>query len=155
MKTDFEISSVNIPYGVLHDQKLKSMKYIDDEIMFTFDIELYPHDYPDDTYDKYKNYKYCDMKVQLSSKEDNYCCLSSCLDKNDEYKGLEITIEELCDLSKNANYLLFNTCLSNGNEFRILFSFGFYDAKGKYKKYKDYASLEMILLVKNASWNWY
>ena len=40
MKTEFELSNANIPYGVLHDQILSDLKYENGELIFTFDIEI-------------------------------------------------------------------------------------------------------------------
>ena len=42
-----------------------------------------------------------------------------------------------------------------GYELEIKLSSGFYDAKGKYKKYKEYASIEMTLYASKITWNWY
>lgn len=41
MKTEFELSNANIPYGVLHDQILSDLKYENGELIFTFDIEIF------------------------------------------------------------------------------------------------------------------
>ena len=44
MKTEFELSNANIPYGVLHDQILSDLKYENGELIFTFDIEIFEND---------------------------------------------------------------------------------------------------------------
>ena len=41
METVFDMASINYPYGVLHDQKLKSVSNEDNKFIFTFDIEVF------------------------------------------------------------------------------------------------------------------
>ena len=38
MKAEINANDVQIPYGVLHDQILKSIKLVDNKIVFTFKI---------------------------------------------------------------------------------------------------------------------
>lgn len=56
METVFDMASINYPYGVLHDQKLKSVSNEDNKFIFTFDIEVFD-DYDEEIFEKYKNYK--------------------------------------------------------------------------------------------------
>ena len=39
METVFDMASINYPYGVLHDQKLKSVRNEDNKFIFTFDMK--------------------------------------------------------------------------------------------------------------------
>ena len=52
MKTEFELSNANIPYGVLHDQILSDLKYENGELIFTFDIEIFKMIIPTKVYMK-------------------------------------------------------------------------------------------------------
>ena len=45
METVFDMESIDYPYGVLHDQKLKSVRNEDNKFIFTFDIEVFKEDY--------------------------------------------------------------------------------------------------------------
>ena len=156
MKTEFELSNANIPYGVLHDQILSDLKYENGELIFTFDIEIFENDYTDKSvYKKFKNFKKCEMKISLDNCEDTEISLAECIGKSGKYKALVIPIEKLIEISKIANYISFYTCLTNGYELEIKLSSGFYDAKGKFKKYKEFASIEMTLYASKITWNWY
>lgn len=104
---------------------------------------------------KFKNFKKCEMKISLDNREDTAISLAECIGKSGKYKGLEIPLEKLIEISKIANYISFYTCLTNGYELEIKLSSSFYDAKGKYKKYKEYASIEMTLYASKITWNWY
>lgn len=67
-----------MPYGVLHDQILKKAHFKDNKMIFTFDIEIYPQDFLDDTYyEKFKDFKHCDMIVELAGETDNYFWLAA------------------------------------------------------------------------------
>ena len=66
MKTEFELSNANIPYGVLHDQILSDLKYENGELIFTFDIEIFENDYTDKSvYEKFKNFLKSSITVSL------------------------------------------------------------------------------------------
>ena len=45
MEAVFDMESIDYPYGVLHDQKLKSVRNEDNKFIFTFNIELFKDDY--------------------------------------------------------------------------------------------------------------
>lgn len=156
MKSELDIKNFNMPYGVLHDQILKRADFKDNKMIFTFDIEIYPQDFLDDTYyERFKNFRYCDMIVELTGETDNCFWLESCLDNKGRYKGLEIDVNEFLAIADKANYLSFNTCMTNGNELQIDFFLGFYDAKGKYRKYKNFAMCHLKLPAEKIIWNWY
>ena len=40
METVFDMASINYPYGVLHDQKLKSVSNEDNKFIFTFELRF-------------------------------------------------------------------------------------------------------------------
>lgn len=49
MNTEFDLYGFDLPCGLIHDQKLSTVKVENDTIVLTFDIELYPQNYSDDT----------------------------------------------------------------------------------------------------------
>lgn len=155
MIESIELNSVNIPYGVLHDQKLKNIEIINNTITFTFEIELYQNDYPKEIYNKYKAYKHCKMDVELLDNDDISCYLYYCIDKKGKFSGVEIQLDELQEFLDASNYMQFLTCMTNGCSFLMQFSIGFFDGKGKFKKFKHYSSLDLTVQAKNVSWKWY
>ena len=155
MKAEINANDVQIPYGVLHDQIVNSIKLVDNKIVFTFEIELYENDYTAEVYSKYKDFKNCEMTVELYSNEDNYADLYTTLDKHNKFNGIEISLAEFCELYEKANYISFLNCLSNGYGWIIQFYSCFYDAKGKYKKYKEISTIDVFLLANKITWNWY
>lgn len=156
MKTEFELSNANIPYGVLHDQILSDLKHENGELFLLSILKFLKMIIPTKSvYEKFKNFKKCEMKISLDNCEDTEISLAECIGKSGKYKALVIPIETLIEISKIANYISFYTCLTNGYELEIKLSSGFYDAKGKYKKYKEYASIEMTLYASKITWNWY
>ena len=155
MKAEISANDVQIPYGVLHDQIVKSIKLVDNKIVFTFEIKLYEDNYTAEVYGKYKDFKNCEMTVELYNDEDNYVDLYTTLDKNNKFSGIEMSPADFCELSEKANYISFLDCLSSGYGWIIRFSSGFYDAKGKYRKYKDISSIDVFLLANKIIWNWY
>lgn len=150
----FDTNKVNIPYGVLHDQNLVNIEYNDKELILSFRIELYKEDYTEEIYNKYKDYNYCEMKVELSNTEDCYCYLCDFINKKGEFSGIEIELERLKDFLFASNYTQFLSCMANSNSLQIDFATSFYDAKGKYRKYKHYSSLDVTLPAKNVTWEW-
>lgn len=103
MKTVFDMASINYPYGVLHDQKLKSVRNEDNKFIFTFDIEVFKEDYYDEEiYEKYKNYKHCDMTVEMNEEPFNYFELVSSINNKGEFKGLSLNRENFVDVINNA-----------------------------------------------------
>ena len=61
MNNEIIISHISMPYGVLHDQKLNSVKCENNQMIFTFDIKIFPQNYVGDCYKQYECYKHCDM----------------------------------------------------------------------------------------------
>ena len=103
MIEEMDLTSVNIPYGVLHDQNLKNIEYNNNIMTFTFEIEL----------------------------------------------------SQMKDLLTVSNYIQFLTCLTNGYSLQIQFATGFYDVKGKYKKYRNYSGLDLNVSAEKIFWKWY
>ena len=59
MTSELDISTINIPYGVLHDSILTGVKCKNNFMTFSFDIQIYPEDYTNDFYKQYKKYDMC------------------------------------------------------------------------------------------------
>ena len=66
METIFDMANINYPYGVLHDQKLKSVRNEDNKFIFTFDIEVFKDYYDEEIYEKYKNKKRKDAHLSVN-----------------------------------------------------------------------------------------
>lgn len=62
MTENLQLNTINIPYGILHDQLLLYVNLNDDELIFTFEISLNEKDYcGSDFYERYKSFNRCDM----------------------------------------------------------------------------------------------
>lgn len=151
----FDMTTEDIPYGVLHDQSLKSVKCEDSKMIFTFDIKIYPQDYVNDFYKKYENYHSCDMIVEMNDELFNDFCFESCPNKARKYRGISLELNEFLEAINNVDSCTFIGCSTYYNEFRIELYISFYNAKRKYRKYKKYISCNATLNATNVSWNWY
>lgn len=155
MNTEFELKNNQLSLGPLHDQLLKEVKLIGNELVFTFDIKLYKDDYLDEIYEKYKDFKFCDLTIRITDLELSNANLYSCLDKKNRFAGIELDINEFCQISKIANYIQFGYCYTNSNAVKVDLFCDFYDAKGKNRKYKKYSSIDMTLIAEKVSCKWY
>lgn len=151
----FDMTTTDIPYGAIHDQKLKSVKCEDNKMIFTFDINLFSDDYDVDFYEKYRNYHYCDMIVEMNDEPFNYFSFESCINNRGKYKGISFNREDFLDAINNTSRCTFVECLTAYKEIRIELCIGFYKAKQKYRKYKKYDMCYATLDAKNVSWKWY
>ena len=103
MEAVFDMESIDYPYGVLHDQKLKSVRNEDNKFIFTFNIELFKDDYDDEEFfEKYKDFKHCDMTVELNEEPFNYFELVSSINNKGKFKGLSLNRENFVDVINNA-----------------------------------------------------
>ena len=155
MTSEFDMSRIDIPYGILHDQKLINVKIENDKMIFTFDIEIYPQNYTDDFYKQYVGFKHCDMIVDMSEEPFNYFQFVSCPDAKGKFKGLSLEREEFIDVINKASSVTFVECSVAYGEFRIELCIGYYDAKGQYRKYNKYSMCNITLDAKKITWNWY
>lgn len=155
METVFDMESIDYPYGVLHDQKLSSVKNEDNKFIFTFDIELLKDDYDDEEFfEKYKDFKHCDMTVEMNEEPFNYFELVSSINNKGKFKGLSLNRENFVDVINNATSSSFVSCSATYGEFKIELC-TFFDKKGKYKKYNKYCVLQITLDAKKVTWNYY
>ena len=154
METVFDMSSVNYPYGVLHDQKLKSVKNEDNKFIFSFDIELFEDDYDKEIFEKYKNFKHCDMIVELNDEPFNYFELVESINSKGKFKGLSLNRENFIEAINYATTATFISCSATYGEFRIELCV-YFDKKRKYKKYGKYDMCYITLDAKNITWNYY
>lgn len=151
----FNMNTVDIPYGILHDQKLKSVKCENNKMIFTFEIEIFPEDYTNDFYKKYEKYHYCNMIIEMFDEPFNYLSFEGCPNKHGKYNGISLNREDFLDAINNANSCTFVECSATSREFRVELCIGFYKAKRKYKKYKKYSMCYATFEAKNVSWKWY
>lgn len=155
MTRELDLATMGVPYGVLHDQRLSSVKLEDDKMIFSFCIELYKEDYTEDIYNKYKEYKHCDMTVELCDLQLNEYSFKTSVKKDGTFKGISLNRDAFIDVINNASHATLIECSMACNEFRIELSTGFYDAKRPYKKYNKYSVIEIVLYAKQVTWNWY
>lgn len=100
MTDKYIMSENNIPDGILHDQDLYSVSYDDNVLTLSFETHFYLQDYTDITFvEKYKDFTKCHIKCRL---EDKYFCdvhLETSLNKNNNYKGKIISVEEFTEIA--------------------------------------------------------
>lgn len=152
METVFDMSSVHYPYGVLHDQALNCVKLDENKIIFNFDIELFENDYNDEIYQEYKNYKHCDMIVEMNDEPFNYFELVSSIDSNGNFKGLSLNREDFIKVINNANSSSFVSCSATYGEFKIELAVYF---DKKHKKYNKYCMCQITIDAKKVVWKYY
>ena len=149
-----DLKSVHIPYGVLHDQKLLSVKEEKNQLIFTFDIKIYPQNYTDDFYKKYEQYNRCDMIVDMVDEPFNYFILETTMNNRGKYKALSLNRLDFVD-GINDSESTFIGCTTNGYEFCIELCVNFYNSK-KHKKLKKYNICKIeIYCNKSVTWKWY
>ncbi len=156
MTEQFDMSSVNYPYGILHDQKLSKVTLDESKMVFTFDIVIYPNNYYDETFRKYENFKHCDMVVEIQDEPYNDIKFVTNVNGKGKFSGLSVNESEFIDIINNASSAEFVGCSATCcGEFRIQLAIGFYNAKGKYKKYNKYDMCYITLDATTVKWNWY
>lgn len=154
MTENLQLNTINIPYGILHDQLLLYANLNDDELIFTFEISLNEKDYcGSDFYERYKSFNRCDMIIQMKNDSINDFDLITSVDKHGKFAGLDMKIEEFITvMNKSESTFLF--CYTNGFIFKVEFSTNFYYYKDM-KKYRKYTVFKADLEAESVSWNWY
>ena len=157
MTENLQLNTINIPSGMLHDQRLLSANLTDNQLIFSFEIYLNDKEYSgSDFYEKYKRFNRCDMIVQMKNEPINDFYLISSVDKHGKFVGFDMKIDEFISvINKSESAFLF--CYTNGFIFRVEFATNFYNSKGmkKYKKYKKYNTCHAEIEAESVSWNWY
>ena len=81
MTENLQLNTINIPSGMLHDQRLLSANLTDNKLIFSFEIYLNDKEYSgSDFYEKYKRFNRCDMIVQMKNEPINDFALISSVD---------------------------------------------------------------------------
>lgn len=155
MTSEFDMSSIRIPYGILHDSNLSNIKCENNLITFSFDIEVYPEDYTDDFYKQYEGFKHCDMTVELCEDPINYFIFGTCVNNRGKLRGLSLNKEEFLTIINSVDKATFVECSVSDNEFKIELSVDFHNAKGKNKKYRKYCMCYITLNAAKVKWKWY
>ncbi|MBQ9531686.1 MAG: hypothetical protein IJR70_06400 [Eubacterium sp.] len=155
MISEFDMSAVNIPYGVLHDSSLTSVKCENNKMIFSFDIEIFPQDYTDDFYKQYEKFKKCNMIVEMAEEPFNYFSLLTCINNRGKFKGLSLNREDFLYAVNSATKATFIECSSTYSEFKIELSVSYHNAKGKARKYKKYDMFNITLDAKKVIWEWF
>ena len=158
MKSTLDLSTIDIPYGVLHDQRLRRIEFENNKMVLKFDVELYPQNYTDDFYKAYQEYKHCDMLVEFEAFSPIVTELYSSENDNGEFKGLSITEAELIKIVDSARSAEFVACTASSNEFRIELFFSLDNSRLKPKRrYKKFSTCicNIALLATKVEWNWY
>lgn len=96
----FVMNEHTIPDVILHDQDLYNVSYNDKVLTLSFETHFYPQDYTDTTFaEKYKDLTKCHIKCKLE--DESFCDvhLETSLDKNNNYKGKIISVEEFTEIA--------------------------------------------------------
>ena len=150
MISTYDMTKVDIPYGILHDQKLKGVKCENNKMIFTFDIAIYPEDYTNDYYKQFVEYNHCDMIVELCEEPFNYYNLQSCPNNKGRFKGLSLNRNDFLNAINNTTSATFIECSAACREFTIELAVSW--KNGRYKKYSlCYATLDAV----KVEWKWY
>lgn len=145
------LKNMDIPYGVLHDQKLLSVNQENNNLIFTFEIDTFEEDYQSDLYLKYKNFNRCDMIVEMAEEPLNYFELLTPINNHNKFEGISLNIEEFINYI-NESVATFVSCFANEYSFRVELAVNFY----KSEKLKKYSMCNIELNASNSvSWNWY
>lgn len=99
MTEKYIMNENNIPDGILHDQDLYNVSYNDNVLALSFETHLFSDQKGNEFCEKYKNFTKCHIKCRL---EDKYFCdvhLETSLDKNNNYKGKIISVEEFAEIA--------------------------------------------------------
>lgn len=150
----FRLDSIDIPYGLLHDQRLMSASLNGNQLTFSFDTNFNENDYIDgEFYERYKGFNRCDMIVQLKKDGDHEFNLTSSVDKHRKFNGLTMDIDEFTNLI-NKSEATFLSCYTNGYILKIEFGVNFYNSKDM-SKYRKYTMFSVDLEAESVSCNWY
>lgn len=156
MNTEFDVYGFNLPCGLIHDQKLSNIKIENDTIVLTFDIELYPQNYSDDTvYNQYKDFKHCEMIIEMPECSDPNLQFQTTANSKGVFKGIQLEVDDFVDALNNASSAEFVDCYVRCGEVIVDLDVGFYDAKGDFKKYKNYIWCVINTEASKLKWNWY
>lgn len=154
MTNEFDMSTIKIPYGVLHDAKLKGVSEADNRMIFSFDFDLSPEDYEPEFYERYAGFKHCDMIVEMTDEPWNYFFLQTCLNGRGRFLGQSLGREEFVNAINNATEASFLECTAGYREFRIELAVNFFRAKEGYHKYRKYVLCYITLDAKRIEWAW-
>ncbi len=155
MNNEIIISHISMPYGVLHDQKLNSVKCENNQMIFTFDIKIFPQNYVGDCYKQYECYKHCDMIVAMKEESFNNFNFVSATDKSGKFEGISLSQAEFINAINNAYTAEFIDCFANNSELKIELSINYYDAEKQYRKYRKFSLCSVALYAEKVIWNWY
>ena len=155
MTSEFDMSTVKIPYGVLHDSELTGVSCENNSMIFSFKFDIYPEDYTDDFYKQYESFKHCDMIVEMNEEPFNYFRLETCMNNSGKFQGLCLNREDFLNVINNASNVTFVECAVSYREFTVELCVDYYHAKGKYKKYKKYHMCYITLDAAKVKWKWY
>lgn len=156
MTERFDLTKLNIPYGVLHDQKLNSVILENNKMIFTFDINIFEQNYYDkDFFDKYSAFKHCDMVVELCEEAFNYFEFSTAFNKYDKKETICLDADDFIDIINHTDQSEFIDCYVSHRSFKIELGINYYNTQQKYKKFKKYAICNIELDARSVVWNWY
>lgn len=148
------LKNMSISYGVLHDQKLLCVKQENGRLIFNFEIEVFKNNYIGEWYLKYKDFKYCDMIVELGAEDDDTYQLSTSVDGHNKFQGLLIDKEEFLNFINDAE-VTFVDCRANESSFAVNLDINFCNSQN-FKMYKRYSTCSIeIYTDKSVRFKWY
>ena len=160
MTHEIDLSAVNIPYGVLHDQCLTGVKCKDSVMVFSFDLDVYPSNYHEDFYKQYESFQRCEMSIEmLDDRRMNFFTFYTCISRHGKVKGLSLSQDEFLEAINSriaaGTEVTFIDCSVACNSVEIGFSMFDRDVKGKTNKYKKYRSCNAGFYASKIKWTWY
>lgn len=146
MITKFDLSTMDIPYGVLHDECLKHVRRENNQMILTFDIS--EHESKSEFNQIFAKYKHCEMIITMTDDALNTYILQTAINGNGEFKGKSISETEFITAINNAA-ATFIGCTAS--ELKLCIEL---NACFKNKKYRQYCSCFIELEADNVKWKW-
>lgn len=147
-------NEIVIPYGILHDQLLSSLKYDDVRIIFTFDISVSKNDYSDEFRSKYASFSKCDMIIKLKKDAIKDIVFETAVDyKTNKYVGIELDEKKFIEYMNCCEKAKFLDCMAGDTMFTV--EFCLMKFSNKFRKLTKYSSCKASFEYKSVTWNWY
>lgn len=95
---------------MLHDQRVTKAVRDGDKIIFTFDTKIYESDCSKELYERYKNFRHCEMTVFAAKDVVNYFNFESAVDENDKYIGYSASEEKFIEMINSSRSDFVSCC---------------------------------------------
>lgn len=155
MKEVIDLSEINITSGILHDQKLESIKLESDKLVLLLDIHYTSDCDGNEFCEKYKPFKKCEMVIELYNNAIFSVSLQTATKmRTGKFKGFELEVSDFIDLINQGYEATYLYSYVNSREIIIEIFINTYNAKGKFRKYRKCCSCNLTLEAKNVTFSW-